>query len=145
MSLSRAVVSGRIRNNPEKKTTSNNTAVTNFLLEVTYLGRGAKAASHTIRVNTWREQAEQIEKAFKAGDRVVVTGRLQLNVYTTSEGKKKRELEIEASSVIHLTNLTEIESLEASGGSEESSENSSKPDEVSDFNEVINSTEEIPF
>ncbi len=157
MSLNSITVSGTLKKDPEKRFTPTNIPVTNLTLEVTYVLRGSQSqqgeniTSQIIKVNAWRDLAEECERKLKAGNKVLVIGRAQLNVYTNNEGKKKREIEIDANSITLLEDLLSIQ-LPASTGKSEKSEKiqtfkktNSEAEQVSNFDELVNSTEEIPF
>lgn len=156
MSLSSITLSGRLKTNPDKRQTPSNIPVTNLILEVTYVGRGTKAgeyklSSQTVKVNAWRDLAE-ICSSFKAGDKVFVSGRAQINAYTTQDGKRRREIEIDATSVSRLEDILNIESVASQDDSEEAPPNSqtSSDKQANNFEkyndiEALNTQEEIPF
>lgn len=105
MSLAKIVVSGRIVRAPEKRfTPSTNVAVTEFAVAVEGAVRpDGNTDSNPVKVITWRELAERCSHELHKGDLVVVDGRLQINSYTTSEGQRRREAEIEAIAVENIT------------------------------------------
>ena len=160
MSLSSITVSGTIKKDPEKRFTPTNIPVTNLMLEICYVSRGSASqpsrtlSSQVVRVNAWRDLAEECERKLKAGDKVLVIGKSQINAYTTNEGKKKREIEIDASSVTLLNDVLSIQappSTEQPEKSQSSLKKSTKSEPVESFKstpafeEVVSSTEEIPF
>lgn len=135
MSLSSITFSGTLKKDPEKRFTPTNIPVTNLILEVCYIPRGSQQiqdniATQVVRVNAWRDLANECEQNLKAGDKVLVIGKAQINAYTNNEGKKKREIEIDANSVVLLNEVLSVRPL---------------PVPVSDVNEIISNTEEIPF
>lgn len=161
MSLSSISISGRLKEDPKKRLTTNNVPITNLLLEVAFVGRGPKPGesqliTQIVRINAWRDLADECE-SLKSGDIVLVSGRALINAYTTQEGKKKRELEIDASSVTLMTNILELKRPEAvvdsssskitekSSGKDAFSVSPGSLEQGSDLNEIINSQEEIPF
>lgn len=143
MSLSTITVSGTLKRDPEKRFTPTNIPVTNLLLEVCFTPRASQAAvqnevtSQVIRVNAWRDLALECEKKLKTGDKVLIVGRAQVNAYTTGEGKRKREIEIDANSVTLIDDVLKVQAPRKI--------ESADVEPVSSLNEVINSTEEIPF
>lgn len=143
MSLSNITVSGTVKKAPDKRFTPSNIPVANFLLEICFIPRGSQAtqesiSSQMVRVNAWRDLAERIENELKAGDKVLINGRAQMNVYTNNEGKKKRELEIDATSITLLNNVL---SLVPPVKKEEQE----TVKQISNVDELVASTEEIPF
>ncbi|HEY9870238.1 MAG TPA: single-stranded DNA-binding protein [Candidatus Obscuribacterales bacterium] len=104
MSMSKIVVSGRIIRGPEKRfTPNNNIAVTEFAIAVESQNRDGTTESNPVKVITWRDLAERCAQELKKGDLVAVDGRLQMNSYTTSDGQRRREAEIDAIAVENLS------------------------------------------
>ena len=155
MSLSSITISGTLKKDPEKRLTPTNIPVVNLLLEACYLRRNSQEgqdnlASQIIRVNVWRDLALECERKLKAGNKILVTGRLQINAYTNNEGKKKREVEVDANSVTLLDDVLAITpplQKEETQTKKSSSFNKTSQDleQISSFEEVVTSTEEIPF
>ncbi len=157
MSLSSVTFSGTLRKDPEKRFTPSNIPVTNLTIDVCFIPRGMQAqqeglSSQTIRVNAWRDLAEICEKNLKAGDKVLVIGRAQINAYTTNEGKKKREIEVDATSVVSLSDVLStkppaksLNENEGNGGKATFKKSTEDVEEISSLEEVISGSEEIPF
>lgn len=105
MSLSKIVVSGRVIRAPEKRfTPNNNVAVTEFAIAVESQARAdGTTESNAVKVITWRDLAERCAQEISKGDLVAVDGRLQINNYTTSDGQRRRDAEIDAVAVENLT------------------------------------------
>ncbi len=116
MSISKIVVSGRVVRAPEKRFTPNgNVAVTEFAIAVESPARpDGTVETQAVKVITWRDLAERCAQEVKKGDLVAVDGRLQINSYTSSEGQRRRDAEIEASNVENLS-LTVNSSGSAAG------------------------------
>jgi single-strand DNA-binding protein len=127
MSLSKIVVSGRVVRAPEKRfTPSTNVAVTEFAIAVETPSRGdGPAETATVKVVTWRDLAERCAQEIRKGDLVAVDGRLQINNSQTSDGQRKREVEIDAVAVENLT-------VTAAGGSSSSPVSSNAPGPAGD-------------
>ena len=151
MSLSSFTFSGTLKKKPEKRFTPTNIPVTNLMVEVCYVPRGSQMQQEglpgqVIRVNAWRDLAEECEQKLNAGDKILVTGRAQINAYTNSEGKKRREIEVDANSINLLNNVLEVKAqVTVQQTSPQTKKPAQETGQVSDFNEVINSSEEIPF
>ena len=153
MSLATITVSGTLKEDPEKRFTPTNVAVANLKLEICYIPRGSGVqagiiSSQEVRVNAWRDWADYCEKNLKAGDKVIVTGRVLMNVFTTQDGKKKRTLEIDATSVVPIKNILELQPPLKKESNEPERETfkrtSASVEQVSNIDEITN-TEEIPF
>ncbi len=109
MSISKIVISGQVVKAPEKRFTPNtNVAVTEFFIAVQPTARqGQPTESALVKVITWRDLAERCAAELQKGDTVAVDGRLQINSFTTAEGQKRKDIEIDAVSVENLgTGLT---------------------------------------
>lgn len=153
MSLSSIVISGTLKKDPEKRFTPTNIPVANIIIEISYIPRASQQveglSSQTVRVNAWRDLAESCEKNLKAGDKVLVIGRAQINAYTTNDGKKKRELEIDANTITLLNDVLSIvvpKSSEKNEKTEDTFKKSSQDlEQVSSLEESFSGSEEIPF
>lgn len=106
-SLSKIVVTGRVVRAPEKRFTPNgNVPVTEFAIAVESPPRqDGTVESQPVKVVAWRDLAERCALEIKKGDLVAVDGRLQINNFTSQDGQRRRDAEIDATSVENLTNL----------------------------------------
>lgn len=148
MSLASITVSGTLQENPEKRFTPSNIAVANLKLEICYIQRGsAGLSSQTVRVNAWRDMADYCEQKLRAGDKVIVSGRAMINAFTTQDGKKKRVLEIDATSITPVKEISSIQpppKKDSDFEKETFKQTSAQVEQSSNFDEITN-TEEIPF
>jgi single-strand DNA-binding protein len=155
MSLSKIVVSGKVIRPPEKRFTPNtNVAVTEFAIAVESPARpDGLAESTAVKIITWRDLAERTAGNIRKGDTVVVDGRLQVNNYSTSEGQRRKDVEIEA---VNIENLSANAAITPSNqGLEDYSEPLPVPSKVpskassgansQDLESIFASEEEIPF
>lgn len=154
MSLSSIIISGTLKEDPKKRFTPTNIPVTNLLIEVTYISRGTNTQprtlqSQTIRVNAWRDLAEECERKYRAQDKMLVIGRAQMNAYTTNDGKKKREIEIDATSVVSLNDVMSLKVPQIKEIQEKPQGKFKKTvqegEEITSLDEIVANTEEIPF
>ena len=133
MSIAKAVLSGTVYRNPEKRFTGNNIPVTTFTLNID------EKEQSLIRIVARGNNAEAIEQAVSKGDKVVVDGRLQITSIQGEGGSDKKVMELDLSSFEVM-----------SGSQSVSSSSSSKSDDVVKFAEVemddvLIGEEEIPF
>jgi len=154
MSLSKIVVSGRVVRAPEKRfTPNNNMAVTEFAISVDSVPRqDGTVESSVIKVVTWGDLAERTSTEIKKGDLVAVDGRLQIANYTTQEGQRKRDPEIQAIAVENLSNsVAGVDSTPAAPAERPVAKVASgaqKPSGASgdqDLDALFASEDEIPF
>jgi len=132
MSIAKAVLSGIVYRNPEKRFTGNNIPVTSFTLNI-----DEKEVS-LVRVIARGNVAELAENSISKGDKVVVDGRLQVTSVQNDNGTEKKVMELDLSS---------FEVVSSQGNA---STQNSNPDEVVKFsevemNDVLVGEEEIPF
>ncbi|MEB3287024.1 MAG: single-stranded DNA-binding protein [Vampirovibrionales bacterium] len=120
MALARAVVSGTLATDPEKRFTPNNAAVTNFVLTVTPpqgMSSRQTAEAFDVKVTCWRGLADAAAQSLKKGDSVLVDGRLMVNAFQGSDGVQKRQYEIDASALNQISgSLEPITPLMAEAG-----------------------------
>ena len=133
MSLAKAVLSGIVYRNPEKRFTGNNIPVTSFTLNID------EKEQSLIRVIARGNYAETVEQTISKGDKVVVEGRLQMVGVQANDGSEKKVMELDLSS---------FEVISSSGTP--SAPKAAKSNEVVDFAEaemenVLIGEEEIPF
>lgn len=131
MSIAKAVLSGTVYRNPEKRFTGNNIPVTSFTLNID------EKEQSLIRVIARGNSAETVEQAVSKGDKIVVEGRLQVSSIQSDEGVDKKVMELD---------LSGFELISSTGAS--SAKKSS--DKVVEFGEVdaedvLIGEEEIPF
>lgn len=154
MSLSKIVVSGRVIRPPEKRfTPSTNIAVTEFSIAVESPSRDGQVETTPMKVITWRDLAERCAQEIKKGDLVAVDGRLQINVFNSQDGQKKREAEIDAINVENLSQQGSSSSHAQEDRGEErlakagakTGTKSAPSGEPDDLDAIFASDDEIPF
>ena len=98
--LNRAIVMGRLTDNPELRHTSSNIPVTTFTLAVERNYRsGDERVTDFLDIVAWRNTAEFASKYFTKGMQVAVEGSIQVRSYTDRDGNKRRAWEIVADQV----------------------------------------------
>ncbi len=131
MSLAKAVLSGTVYRNPEKRFTGNNIPVTSFTLLID------EKEQSIIRVIVRGNLADTVENAISKGDKIVAEGRLQMVGVQADDGTERKVMELDLSS---------FETLNSS----QPSSSSSASKEVVKFaeveeNDILIGEEEIPF
>src|SRR5574344_1487242 len=111
MTIAKAVVSGTVYRAPEKRFTTNNVAVSGFVINVE--GKD----DLLIRVISKRNALDEVVSSLSKGERVGVEGRLQTANVKMEDGTERKIYEIDAGSI------------EKMGGSSSSSSASSKSDD----------------
>jgi single-strand DNA-binding protein len=96
MALSRAVMSGVVLSDPEKRFTPNNIAVTQFSIQVTSQNPNDKP--FTVVATCWRQLAETAAEQLRAGETVTLEGRLQIH-RTEQAGNFSSNYELDVSTL----------------------------------------------
>ena len=133
MTLAKAVVTGYVYRNPEKRFTQNNVSVSAFVLNI------GEKEEMLMRVISKRTALNDIIDGISKGDKVLVEGRLQIANVKSDDGTEKRIYEIDA-------NAIELMSSDAVSSSKATSNN----DEIvkfaeEEFVDELISEDEIPF
>ncbi len=136
MSIAKAVLSGIVYRNPEKRFTGNNIPVTSFTLNID------EKEQSLIRVIARGNLAETIETSVSKGNKIVIEGRLQISNVQNEDGSEKKVMEVDLSSFELCSSTNTSDSA--------SSSQSQKSDQVVKFSEVemddvLIGEEEIPF
>ena len=134
MSIAKAVISGTVYRNPEKRFTGNNIPVTSFTLNID------EKEQSLVRVVARGNLAETVENTVSKNDKIVAEGRLQVSSYQAEDGSEKKVMEIDLSS---------FEVISSTSGTKQSA-TAKQPSEVVKFSEVepediLIGEEEIPF
>ena len=129
MSLAKAIVTGTVYRNPEKRFTSSNIAIYSLTLNI------GENDETLVRVISKRRALEGILDKVRQGDKLLVGGRLQVATSKYLDGSDKRFYEIDASNV---------ELIQLNGGNPE--QVAEKVVEQSSVNEDSDiDDDEIPF
>ena len=133
MTLAKAVVTGYVYRNPEKRFTQNNVSVSSFVLNI-----GDKEEM-LIRVISKRTALNDLIDEISKGDKVLVEGRLQIANVKSDNGTERKIYEIDAN---------DIEKMSADAV--KSSKSTSSKEDIVDFGEEefvdeLISEDEIPF
>ncbi len=93
MTLAKAVVTGIVYKTPKTGFTSNNVAVSSFVLNV---GTGEETL---VRVISKRQALEEVVSRLSKNQKVLVEGRLQNGISKMDDGTEKKVFEIEAATI----------------------------------------------
>lgn len=93
MTIAKAVVTGTLYRAPEKRFTSNDVAVSSFVLDI-----GEKEET-LIRVISKRNVLDGVVSSLNKGDRALVEGRLQIATAKMDDGSERKIYEIDAATI----------------------------------------------
>ena len=98
--LNVVVLSGRLTQDPELKTTANGISVCSFSIAVERRFKsGEERQSDFINIVTWRSSAEFVSKYFKKGQMIAVRGSIQTRTYQDKDGNNRTAFEVVADDV----------------------------------------------
>lgn len=133
MTLAKAVVTGYVYRNPEKRFTQNNVSVSSFVINI-----GEKEET-LMRVISKRTVLNDVIDDLSKGDKVLVEGRLQIANVKTEDGSERRIYEIDANAIERISG-----DVAASAKSVSNSE-IVKFGDTEDFVDELIPEDEIPF
>jgi single-strand DNA-binding protein len=93
MTIAKAVVTGTIYRAPEKRFTSNDVAVSTFVLDI-----GEKEET-LMRVISKRNVLDAVVSSCSKGDKVLIEGRLQIATAKMDDGSERKIFEIDAATI----------------------------------------------
>lgn len=156
--MNKIVLTGRLTANPELRYTANNTAVTSFTLAVdrNFKNEDGNKEADFINIVAWNKKAELIHQYLKKGDRVGISGRLQVRKYQNERGENRYVTEVVADEVEFLNSKKSGLDEKSPVKSEENRTleekvNSNKPyedfarDHQEEFNYVDDEDNSLPF
>lgn len=137
--MNKVILMGNLTRDPEIRYTQgeNSMAVANFSLAVNHkYARKGEDDCDFFNCTAFRKQAEFIEKYFKKGSRMLLTGRVQNNNYTNKNGEKVYSVQIM---------VEEVEFGGAKGSSTPSDKNVNRDIDV-DFTNIPDGVDDgLPF
>jgi single-stranded DNA-binding protein len=141
MALNKAVVTGKIIEEPQTRYTNSDEGVTRLLLET---GDGVN-----LRLACWRDLAEKA-KELKEGDQVLVTGTLITSSYKTNSGQNRKDFELNVRDLYLLPGeLKNLNPSQYSAGKPTQVKAAPKKEKVAnaeeDLSDILLAEEEIPF
>lgn len=91
---------GRLTREPELKTVNDNTKIMNFTVAVNRVNKNSDhPETDFIRCVAWNRTAELIDNYFSKGDRIGVSGRIQVRSYEDKDGNKREAVEVIAEEI----------------------------------------------
>lgn len=97
MTIAKAVVTGTVYRAPEKRFTSNDVAVSAFVLDI-----GEKEET-LLRIISKKNVLDGIVSSFVKGDKVLVEGKLQIATAKMEDGSERKIYEIDANTIERMS------------------------------------------
>lgn len=101
MMLNHISLMGRLTRDPELRYTQSQTPVASFTLacDRDFRDKDGERPTDFIPVTAWRSTAEFVDRYFRKGDMMAVSGRLQMREWTDKDGNRRTVAEVVAESV----------------------------------------------
>ena len=145
--LNHICIAGRLTRNPELRRLDNGTAVTSFSIacERDFKNKNDEKETDFVDVVAYRNTAEFVNSNFTKGRMAVVSGRLQIRIWTDKDGNKRRTAEVVADNVYFGDSKRE----ESSGGNYGGYNDTALPEypstPASDFALLDDDDAQLPF
>lgn len=99
--MNKAFLVGNISTDIDIRTTNSGVKLASFNLAVSrdFKDADGKRGTDFIPVTVWRNTAEYVEKYASKGDKIAVSGRIQIDSYTDKEGNRRTKTWVVADSV----------------------------------------------
>ncbi|MGN0531715.1 MAG: single-stranded DNA-binding protein [Eubacterium sp.] len=136
---------GRLTYEPELKTTPSGVSVIRFQIacDRSYQKAGEERKADFIDCVAWRQTAEFISRFFHKGSMIAVEGTLQTSNYTDKNGNNRKQVEVLANNVSFCGSKSESGNAAAGGFSQPAPSYSSADN--SDFEEIVDDDDDLPF
>ena len=109
--LNKAILTGRLTDRVELKTTNNGVSVAQFPIAVqrNFKGSDGNYATDFINIVAWRNQAEFASKYFDKGSLITVVGSIQTRKYEDKNGNKRTATEVVAEEILFAESKSQSE------------------------------------
>lgn len=103
--MQRVFLIGNLTRDPELSETNSGVAVCRFSIAVNRRRTSAEAEQQTdfFNVTAWRGLADTISRFCKKGNKIAVTGQIQIRTYEDREGAKRTSVDVVAEEVEFLS------------------------------------------
>lgn len=103
--MNKVILIGNITRDPELSETNSGVAVCRFSIAVNRRRASADAEQQTdfFNVTAWRGLAETVARFCKKGNKIAVTGQIQIRAYEGNDGVKRTSVDIIADDVEFLS------------------------------------------
>lgn len=143
--LNVVVLSGRLTQDPELKTTPNGISVCSFSIAVERRFKsGEERQSDFINIVTWRSSAEFVSKYFKKGQMIAIRGSIQTRRYQDKDGNNRTAFEVVADDV-QFADFARREGDSAPAAAPAATPASYSNASAGDFTSIDDVDEDLPF
>ena len=145
--INSVVLMGRLTYEPELKTTTSGLSVIRFQMAVdrNYQSQGQERQADFIDVVAWRQTADFVSRYFHKGSMIAVEGSIQTNNFTDRDGNKRKSVEVVANQVSFCGSKAESGTGNQSNNSFNQPAPSYASADNSDFEEIVDDDDDLPF
>ena len=143
--INSVVIMGRLTHEPELKVTTSGLSVIRITIacDRSYQKSNEERKADFIDVTAWRQTAEFISRYFHKGSMIAVEGSIQTDSYTDRDGNKRKSFQIVANNVSFCG--SKAETAVDKGESNTTPGNVYSNADNSDFEEIIDDDDDLPF
>ena len=102
--MNSCILMAQIISDPELRSTQDQTSVSTMMVEFESTREGEDPGK--VQVEGWGRLAEEIKNTYSAGDRVIVEGRLSMNLFEMPEGYKEKRAKLIASRIYAVSGMS---------------------------------------
>ena len=137
---------GRLTYEPELRKTPSDVSVLRFQVacDRSYQRAGAERQADFIDCVAWRQTAEFISRYVHKGSMIAVEGTIQTSNYTDKNGNNRKQIEVLANNVSFCGSKSESGNAASTGGYNEPAPSYASTDN-SDFEEIVDDNDDLPF
>ena len=109
--MNSCILMAQIVSDPELRSTQDQTSVSTMMVEFESTREGEDPGK--VQVEGWGNLAEEIKNTYSAGDRVIVEGRLSMNLFEMPEGYKEKRAKLVASRIYPVNGMNRSNSQQS--------------------------------
>lgn len=98
--MNSCILMAQIVSNPELRSTQDNLSVSSMMVEFESGREGEDPGK--VQVEGWGKLAEEIKNTYSAGDKIIIEGRLSMNLFEMPEGYKEKRAKLVAARIYPL-------------------------------------------
>ena len=145
--INTVAIMGRLTYDPELRTTNTGISVISFQVAVdrNYQAQGQERQADFIDCVAWRQTADFISRYFRKGSMIAVEGSIQTRNFTDKNGNNRKAVEVVANNVSFCGSRSETGTGAPAQQSYEQSAPSYSSAGSSDFEELVDDDDDLPF
>lgn len=128
--MNSCILMAQIVSDPELRSTQDHISVSSMRVEFESTREGE--APGTVQVEGWGKLAEEIKNTYHTGDRIIIEGRLSMNLFDMPEGYKEKRAKLVASRIYPI-GVSSISSSDFTPSNQSERSDSNIPSNVVDF------------